>query len=190
MFCKHGLVWIHASQATEHTHGALLLFSVQVLETRVYSYIQHPSQQELNAAANGLIYCKRRAAVYPVISRQNNGQILAIQRVIDFYQCIQPNALKWDVNKLSLECDVIPATTAIAYYLLFSHWKGQTRCSGFSDAYMGADKSLARPDWKKQFQGPHFWSNAGVIAAAETWLDGQTFEFFFEWLAKVRVWSL
>jgi hypothetical protein len=25
-----------------------------------------------------------------------------------------------------------------------------------------------------------------VIAAAETWLDGQPPEFFFEWLAKVR----
>jgi len=86
---KHGLVWIHTSQATEQTHGALLLFSVQVLETRVY--IQHPSQQEVNASANGL---KRRAAVYPVISRQNNGQILAIQSVIDFYQCIQPKVLK------------------------------------------------------------------------------------------------
>jgi hypothetical protein len=84
--------WIHTSQATEQTHGALLLFSVQVLEARVY--IQHTSQQELNAAANGLFYCKRRATVYPVISRQNNGQILAIQSVIDFYQCIQPKVMK------------------------------------------------------------------------------------------------
>lgn len=129
---KHGLVWIHTSQATEQTHGALLLFSMQVLETRVY--IQHPSQEEMNAAANGLIYCKRRATVYPVISRQNNGQILAIQSVIDFYQCIQPKVLKWGVNKLSLDCGVIPATTPIAWYLLFSLWKGQTRCNGSSDA--------------------------------------------------------
>ena len=31
----------------------------------------------------------------------------------------------------------------------------------------------------------HFSSDAEVIAAAETWLDGQTSEyFFFEWLAK------
>jgi hypothetical protein len=89
---KHGLVWIQTSQATEQTHGAQLLFSVQVLETRVY--IQHPSQQELNGSANGLIYCKRRVAVYPVISRQNNEQILAIQSVIDFYQCIQRKVLK------------------------------------------------------------------------------------------------
>jgi len=29
-----------------------------------------------------------------------------------------------------------------------------------------------------------------VIIAAGTWLDGQTSEFFFEWLTKVRVWSL
>ena len=57
--------------------------------------------------------------------------------------------------------------------------------------YRGADKSLARPDWKKQLKGHHFSSNAEVIAAdVETWLDGQPSEFLFEWLAKVRVWSL
>ena len=44
---------------------------------------------------------------------------------------------------------------------------------------MGADKSLARPDWKKQLKGSHFSSDAEVIAAAETWLDGQPSDFFF-----------
>jgi len=43
---------------------------------------------------------------------------------------------------------------------------------------MGADKSLAGPDWKK-LKGRHFSSDAEVIAAAETWLDGQSSEFFF-----------
>jgi hypothetical protein len=38
-------------------------------------------------------------------------------------------------------------------------------------------------------EGRHFSSDAEVIAAAETWLDGQFCD-FFEWLAKVRVWSL
>jgi len=38
---------------------------------------------------------------------------------------------------------------------------------------------------KKQLKGRHFSSDAEVIAAAETWLDGQ-FSYFFEWLAKVR----
>jgi len=32
----------------------------------------------------------------------------------------------------------------------------------------------------------HFSSDAEVIIAAETWLDGQPSEFFFECLAKVR----
>jgi len=32
----------------------------------------------------------------------------------------------------------------------------------------------------------HFSSGADFIAAVETWLGGQHFEFFFEWLAKVR----
>ena len=54
------------------------------------------------------------------------------------------------------------------------------------DKYRGTDKSLARPDWKKQLKVRHFSSDAEVIAAAVTWLDGQISEyFFFEWLAKV-----
>ena len=56
--------------------------------------------------------------------------------------------------------------------------------------YRGADKSLARPDWKKQLKSRHFSSDPEVIAVAETWLDRQTSGFFFEWLAKDRVWSL
>ena len=46
--------------------------------------------------------------------------------------------------------------------------------------YLGNDKSSARPDWKKKkLKGRHFSSDAEVIAAAETWLDGQTSEFFW-----------
>ena len=39
--------------------------------------------------------------------------------------------------------------------------------SPLSVAVQGADKSLARPDWKKP-KGRHFSSDAEVIAAAET----------------------
>jgi hypothetical protein len=42
------------------------------------------------------------------------------------------------------------------------------------------------PGPKKKLKGRHFSSYAEVIAAAETWLDGQPSDFFFEWLAKVR----
>jgi len=42
------------------------------------------------------------------------------------------------------------------------------------------------PGLKKQLKGRHFSSDAEVIAAAETWFDGQPSDFFFEWLAKVR----
>jgi len=42
------------------------------------------------------------------------------------------------------------------------------------------------PGLKKKIIGRHFSSDAEVIAAAETWLDGQHSDFFFEWLAKVR----
>ena len=41
------------------------------------------------------------------------------------------------------------------------------------------------PGLKKQLKGRHFSSKAEVVSAAETWLDG-SFDFFFEWLAKVR----
>jgi len=42
------------------------------------------------------------------------------------------------------------------------------------------------PGLKKQLKSRHFSSDAEVIAAAETWLDGQGSDFFFAWLAKVR----
>jgi len=42
------------------------------------------------------------------------------------------------------------------------------------------------PGLKKQLKGRHFSSDMEVIAAAETWLEGQHSEFSFEWLAKVR----
>jgi len=56
--------------------------------------------------------------------------------------------------------------------------------------YRGADKSSDRPDLKKQLKGHHFSSDAKVIAAAETWLDGQLSELFLSGLQKVRDWSL
>jgi len=62
-------------------------------------------------------------------------------------------------------------------------------CNIMFPFYNGADKFLARPDWKK-LKCRHFSSDAEVIAAAETWLDGQSSDFFFEWLAKVTIWSL
>jgi len=39
---------------------------------------------------------------------------------------------------------------------------------------------------EKQLKCRHFSSDTEVIAAAETWLDGQYSDFFFEWLGKVR----
>jgi len=45
------------------------------------------------------------------------------------------------------------------------------------------------PGLKKQLKGRHYSSEVEVIAAVETWLDGQPsdfFFFFFDWLAKVR----
>ena len=43
---------------------------------------------------------------------------------------------------------------------------------------MGTDKSLSRTDGKKQLKSLHFWSDAELIAAADTWLDGRHSELF------------
>jgi histone-lysine N-methyltransferase SETMAR len=42
------------------------------------------------------------------------------------------------------------------------------------------------PGLNKQLKGRHFFSNVEVIAVAETWLDGQHFEFFFSGLQKLE----
>ena len=39
---------------------------------------------------------------------------------------------------------------------------------------------------KKQLKGLHFSSDAEVIAAVETWLDGQPSEFFLRGLQKLE----
>jgi len=42
------------------------------------------------------------------------------------------------------------------------------------------------PGLKKELKGRHFSSGAGVIAAAETWSDGQLSEFFLSGLQKLE----
>jgi hypothetical protein len=54
----------------------------------------------------------------------------------------------------------------------------------FGRIYRGAVKSLARPEWKK-LKGRQFSSDTEVIAAAETWLDGQLPEIFLSGLQKL-----
>jgi len=45
------------------------------------------------------------------------------------------------------------------------------------------------PGLKKQLKGCHFSSDAEVIAAVETWLDGQPPEFFWSGLQKLEQWA-
>ena len=42
---------------------------------------------------------------------------------------------------------------------------------------------------KKQLKGHHFSSDVEVIAATETWLDGQPYEFFLSGLQKLELWA-
>ena len=41
-------------------------------------------------------------------------------------------------------------------------------------------------DWKQKLKGRNFAPDAEVIAATETWLDGQPFEFFLIGLQKLE----
>ena len=55
--------------------------------------------------------------------------------------------------------------------------------------YRGADKSLARPDWKNNWKVPIFCpKRRSMLPHRPGWTDSLLN--FFEWLAKVRVWSL
>ena len=45
------------------------------------------------------------------------------------------------------------------------------------------------PGLKKRLKDRHFSSDAEVIAAAETWLDGHRSEFFFNGLQKLEQWA-
>jgi len=78
-----------------------------------------------------------------------------------------------------------------------AHWALETQkklgylgfhCLDHPTLFSGSGPSRLPPvPWtEKQLKGHHFWSDEEVIAAAETWLDGQPSEFFFGWLAKVR----
>jgi len=57
--------------------------------------------------------------------------------------------------------------------------------------YRVADKSLARPDWKKPIErSPFFVRRGGHCCRGDLFGHTTFWFFFFEWLAKVRVWSL
>jgi len=45
------------------------------------------------------------------------------------------------------------------------------------------------PGLKRQVKSHNFLSNVEVIAAAETWLDGQPCEFFLGGLQKLKQWT-
>ena len=73
---------------------------------------------------------------------------------------------------------ILSSNPTSSSFFLWQKGQKPPNVQGYNDQvmaiyYRGADKSLARPDWKKQLKGRHFSSDAEVIAAAETWLDGQ-----------------
>ena len=82
------------------------------------------------------------------------------------------------------------ATQKKLVYLRFQTLDHPPYCSDLapSDFHLFSGLKEQLKVLKKQLKFRHFSSEAEVIAAAETWLDGQTSEyiFFFQWLAKVR----
>ena len=93
----------------------------------------------------------------------------------------------WRSARGSCPCTTMPRLTghlqprrnwsAWAFSILITHsvlriWpRGTTTCS---------------LDWKKQLKGRHFSSDAEVIAAVESWLNGQLSEFFLSGLQKLE----
>ena len=58
----------------------------------------------------------------------------------------------------------------------------------YSPDLVPSDYQLS-PGLKKQLKVCHFLSDTEVIAAAETWLDGQHSEFFLSGLQKLEQWA-
>ena len=75
----------------------------------------------------------------------------------------------------------------LRYYAAYSGNFLQT----FKDNIQGADKSLARSDWKSNWKVAIFRPTPrSLLPRRSGWTDNITNVFFFEWLAKVRVWSM
>ena len=55
--------------------------------------------------------------------------------------------------------------------------------------YLAPSDHRLFPGLKNQLKFRHFSSDAEVITAAETWLDGQHPDFFFEWFEKLEQWA-
>jgi hypothetical protein len=73
--------------------------------------------------------------------------------------------------------------TYISGFLLFWPWRYQ------ETKYRGADKSIAQSNWKTIERSPFFIWRGGHCSHGDL-VGRTTFWIFFEWLAKVRVWSL
>ena len=75
----------------------------------------------------------------------------------------------------------------------WSFWQRNFRFHLMEDEiflYRGADKSLARPDRKNNWKVAIFRpTRRSLLPRRPGWTDN-LLNFFFEWLAKVRVWSL
>jgi len=65
------------------------------------------------------------------------------------------------------------------------------QCLGSPTLFSGSGPVglLLFPGLKKTIEDRHFSSEAEVIAAAETWLDGQPSEFFLNGLQKLEQWA-
>jgi len=68
--------------------------------------------------------------------------------------------------------------------------RGKLRCSWIYNMYRGADKSLARPNWKKTIERSPFFFQRGRHCCCRGLVRRTIFWIVFEWLAKVRVGSL
>ena len=94
----------------------------------------------------------------------------------------------WSSKKKMFNIKCVSFSTVLFFWNI-SHYKKYAarydqKCTVIV-IYRGADKSLARSDWKKQLKCRQFSSDAEVIAAAATWSDGQRSGFLFLVACKI-----
>jgi len=93
---------------------------------------------------------------------------------------------RWKFTKGVLFLHIAPAHRALATQKKLAYLGFQCFDNPPYSPDLAPSVYVLFPGLKKQIIGRHFSSDTEVIAAAETWLDGQPSEFFFVWLAKVR----
>jgi len=102
---------------------------------------------------------------------------------------IVPQGLRGHFGDAKTSCPCCKFTSSVTQLYGTSSHKSVQNASTVHTPYRGADKSLARPDQKNNWKVAIFLpTRRSLLLRRPGWTDKLLN--FFEWLAKVRVWSL